>query len=137
MKKYLNIAAFTLAALLLSGCGGDKKVENRVNEIQTNDTNTVAATTATKEVVKTTSMEPTEGKQIFATRCAVCHGEKGQGQGIYPKLIGNTKEVALQKLKGYVDGTYGKQQKMIMIGQAKGIDDAQKAAVAEYIATLK
>lgn len=78
-----------------------------------------------------------EGKQIFASRCAACHGQNGEGKATYPKLAGVSKEEVLSRLKGYVDGTYGKAQKMIMLSQAKGLDDKQKAAVSEYIATLK
>lgn len=29
-----------------------------------------------------------QGAAIFAQRCAVCHGAKGEGQAIYPRLIG-------------------------------------------------
>lgn len=29
-----------------------------------------------------------QGAAIFAQKCAVCHGAKGQGQAIYPQLIG-------------------------------------------------
>lgn len=29
-----------------------------------------------------------EGEQIYAGRCAACHGEKGEGQGDFPKLVG-------------------------------------------------
>ncbi len=138
MKKNLFFASLAAAALMFAGCGGDKKVEERVTAIQTSDTNAIAPTsTAAKDVVKAATASPEEGKQVYATRCAACHGEKGEGKATYPKLAGNTKDEALGKLKGYVDGTYGKAQKMIMIGQAKGISDAQKVAVSEYIATLK
>ncbi len=140
MKKSMLLTSLAGATLLLVGCGGDKKVEDRVTEIQKNDTNSVApANTAATNVVKaaTASSSPEEGKQVYVTRCVACHGEKGEGKATYPKLAGNTKDEALGKLKGYVDGTYGKAQKAIMAGQAKGLSDAQRAAVAEYIATLK
>lgn len=138
MKKSAVLMSLTVAAILMSGCGGDKKVEERVTEIQKNDTNSAApANSAAKDVVKAATASPEEGKQVYATRCAACHGEKGEGKATYPKLAGNTKDEALGKLKGYVDGTYGKAQKAIMAGQAKGLSDAQRAAVAEYIATLK
>ncbi len=142
MKRSFVFAISAATALLFIGCGGDKKVEERVAQIQTsapvgmeaNSTATPVAEASKAAMAASTSID---GKQIFATRCAACHGEKGEGKGSYPKLAGNTKEEALKKLKGYVDGTYGKEQKMIMVGQAKGIDDAQKVAVSEYIATLK
>lgn len=31
---------------------------------------------------------PAEGAKLFAAKCAACHGAKGEGQAIYPKLIG-------------------------------------------------
>lgn len=175
MKKQLMLVSVATAALIFAGCGGDKKVEERVTQIQTNapvaDANSAAVTTPApkteaakpqaqkepeavkqapavvkekapveqpkaKEVAASTA-SPAEGKQIFASRCAACHGQNGEGKATYPKLAGLSKEEALSRLKGYVDGTYGKAQKMIMVGQAKGLDDAQKAAVSEYIATLK
>lgn len=148
MKKTLIFAGTAVIALMFVGCGGDKKVEDRVTQIQTNapaavEVNNSKIPTPADEATKalaataTTTASPAEGKQIFTTRCVACHGEKGEGKATYPKLAGLSKADALTRLKGYVDGTYGKAQKMIMVGQAKGIDDAQKAAVAEYIATLK
>lgn len=140
MKRVLFGCVALFGTVLLVGCGGDKKVEERVAQIQTNtpassttDANASAATAA----VATAAPSGVEGKQIFSTRCAACHGQNGEGKASYPKLAGLTKDDVLKMLKGYVDGTYGKAQKGIMAGQAKGIDDRQKAAVAEYIATLK
>ncbi len=135
MKKSVIFAGIAATAFIFTGCGGDKKVEERVAQIQTN-------APATAEVPKTVEAPkavatPVDGKQLFATKCAACHGEKGEGKATYPKLAGLSKDDAMKMLKGYVDGTYGKAQKMIMVGQAKGIDDGQKAAVAEYISTLK
>lgn len=139
MKKVLLGSAAIIGALMFSGCGGDKKVEERVAQIQSNapvitETNVSAAVS---DAPKTAAAAPVDGKQIYSTRCAACHGEKGEGKATYPKLAGLSKDIALTRIKGYVDGTYGKAQKMIMAGQAKGIDEAQKVAVAEYIATLK
>ncbi len=34
---------------------------------------------------------PRAGAAIFAAKCAVCHGASGQGQAIYPQLIGGPK----------------------------------------------
>ncbi len=136
MKKIVILTGIAACALMFAGCGGDKKVEERVAQIQTNTPATVETNTSAAPVAPVAAA-PVDGKQIYATRCAACHGEKGEGKATYPKLAGLSKDVALTRIKGYVDGTYGKAQKMIMAGQAKGIDDGQKAAVAEYIATLK
>jgi len=165
MRKVLFGCAALFGAALLVGCGGDKKVEERVAQIQSNapvaaeQNATVApildeknetakaaavkvetdtkAETPKKDVSKALTSSPAEGKAIFGTRCAACHGQNGEGKASYPKLTGLSKDDVLRMLKGYVDGSYGKAQKMIMAGQAKGLDDSQRAAVAEYISTLK
>lgn len=136
MRRVLIGCIALFGVLALSGCGGDKKVEERVAQMQTNAPAAVEAN-ASATPIASVAAAPVDGKQIYATRCAACHGEKGEGKASYPKLAGLSKDVALTRIKGYVDGTYGKAQKMIMAGQAKGIDEAQKTAVAEYIATLK
>lgn len=149
MERSYIFVGLTMAALVFSGCGGDKKVEERVSEIQTNipsqtvEQNTSIAPVATETIKKESTQTPKatesslDGKQIFNTRCAACHGEKGEGKASYPKLAGLSKEDAIKMLKGYADGSYGKAQKAIMIGQAKGINDSEKEAVAEYISLLK
>ena len=140
MKKQLTIAVFAATALILAGCGEEKKVEERVTQIQSNApvaSEANATPAASTETAKTSGAAPVDGKGIFSGKCAVCHGEKGEGKGAYPKLAGNSKDDAMKKLNGYVDGTYGKAQKMIMAGQAKALSDAQRTAVAEYISTLK
>lgn len=140
MKKQLTIAVFAAAALILAGCGEEKKVEERVTQIQSNASvasEANATPAASTETAKASSATTVDGKGIFNGKCATCHGEKGEGKGAYPKLAGNSKDDAIKKLNGYVDGTYGKAQKMIMAGQAKALSDAQRTAVAEYISTLK
>lgn len=139
MKKQLIIAGLAIAAIMFAGCGGDKKVEERVAQIQSNAPVTAEANASATVVPKSeaAAATPVDGKGIYVGKCAACHGEKGEGKGTYPKLAGNSKDDAMKKLKGYVDGTYGKAQKMIMAGQAKSLSDADKAAVSEYIATLK
>lgn len=139
MRKVLLGFAAIIGALMFSGCGGDKKVEERVAQIQSNapattETNASATAAPKSEAAAST---PVDGKGIYVGKCAACHGQNGEGKGTYPKLAGNSKDDAMKKLKGYVDGTYGKTQKMIMAGQAKSLSDADKAAVSEYIATLK
>ena len=41
-----------------------------------------------------------------------------------------------EALKGYQAGTYGKEMKALMQGQAKGLNDAQIDALAKHISTL-
>ncbi|MGE4398747.1 MAG: cytochrome c [Campylobacterales bacterium] len=139
MKKQLILAGLATATMLLVGCGGDKKVEERVAQIQSNAPVTAEANTSVTAAPKSevAAATPVDGKGIYVSKCSACHGQNGEGKATYPKLAGNSKDDAMKKLKGYVDGTYGKAQKMIMAGQAKSLSDADKAAVSEYIATLK
>lgn len=139
MRRNYIFVCLTALSLAFTGCGGDKKVEERVAQIQTN-AHTEQNSSSTPEAPKATdakSAQPFNGKQLFETRCAACHGEKGEGKASYPKLAGNSKEEALKKLKGYVDGSYGKAQKMMMIGQAKALSDSEQEVVSEYIGSLK
>lgn len=148
MKKIVFGSILAVGALFFVGCGGDKGVEERVNQIQSNTQASeanVASTPADVNANAVSQQEPTkeaasagvDGKAIFASKCAACHGQNGEGKGVYPKVAGLSKDDALKMLNGYVDGTYGKAQKMMMAGQAKALSDAQRVAVAEYIATLK
>lgn len=137
MKKELTITVLAATALMFAGCGGDKKVEERLAQIQTNTPTVTETNTTAAEAPKAVTAAPVDGKGIYAGKCVACHGQNGEGKGAYPKLAGNSKDDALKKLNGYVDGTYGKAQKMMMAGQAKALSDAERAAVAEYIATLK
>jgi len=139
MRRNYIFVCLTALSLAFTGCGGDKKVEERVAQIQTN-AHTEQNSSSTPEAPKATdakSAQPFSGKQLFETRCAACHGEKGEGKASYPKLAGNSKEEALKKLKGYVDGSYGKAQKMMMIGQAKALSDSEQEVVSEHIGSLK
>ncbi len=134
---FVYLAAVSLA---LTGCGGDKKVEERVAQIQTNapiEQNVSSTPEAPKTTDVKTSQSSLEGKQLYDAKCAACHGEKGEGKASYPKLAGNNKEETLKKLKGYIDGSYGKAQKMLMTGQAKNLSDSQQETVGEYIGSLK
>ncbi len=139
MRKVLLGSAAIIGALMFSGCGGDKKVEERVAQIQSNAPVTAEANAGATVTPKseTAAATPVDGKGIYVGKCAACHGQNGEGKATYPKLAGLSKDIALTRIKGYVDGTYGKAQKMIMAGQAKSLSDADKAAVSEYIATLK
>jgi cytochrome c553 len=103
-------------------------------------TKTVAAeakTVAAAEAVKTAAAS-VDGAAIFAQKCASCHGLKaekaalGKSQVIAGWSSGQTKDA----LKGYQAGTYGKDMKALMQGQAKALNDAQIDAVAKHISGL-
>lgn len=72
MSKFLWIVVVTLvAALSLTACGGDEE----------EPTPTPAAAAAPAQPVS--QGDPEQGKQIFASSCAACHGPNGEGvQGL-------------------------------------------------------
>jgi cytochrome c len=140
MRKTILLTSLATATLLLIGCGGDKKVEERVAEIQKSDVQQ-SATEATKPVAPVAKEEPkqasSQGQSLYVKKCAACHGEKAEGKASYPKLAGQTKEDLTKKLDGYIDGSFGGAQKVIMAGQAKQLAQSEREAIAEYISTIK
>lgn len=78
-----------------------------------------------------------DAASLFASKCASCHGAKGEGKApMFPKLAGQGQEAIAQKLHGYRDGSYGKEKKGMMIPNAKGLSEAQIDLLASYIGTL-
>ena len=139
MRKTILLTSLATATLLLIGCGGDKKVEERVAEIQKSDVQKtdVQKTEETKQALKEDQKQSPQGKSLYTQKCAACHGEKAEGKASYPKLAGQTKEDLTKKLDGYIDGSFGGAQKVIMAGQAKQLAQSEREAIAEYISTIK
>lgn len=79
-----------------------------------------------------------DGATLFNQKCASCHGMKaekaalGKSQVIAGWSSGQIKDA----LKGYQAGTYGKEMKAVMQGQAKSLNDAQIDALAKHISSL-
>ncbi len=139
-KNTLIIAGLMGVALMFAGCGGDKKVEERVAEIQKSDVQQ-SATEATKPTAPVAKEEPkqasSQGQSLYVKKCAACHGEKAERKASYLRLAGQTKEDLTKKLDGYIDGSFGGAQKVIMAGQAKQLAQSEREAIAEYISTIK
>jgi mono/diheme cytochrome c family protein len=78
MVKLVSIAVLTLVVIvsgLITACGGQKST---------------ATTTSTPTPTVTTAGQLAEaGQTVFATHCARCHGDKGQGI-TGPTLIGSS-----------------------------------------------
>ncbi len=75
---------------------------------------------------------------LYGQKCASCHGSKGEKAALGKSQIiaGWSNAQVSEALKGYQAGTYGKEMKSLMQGQAKGLDDAQIDALANHIAGL-
>jgi mono/diheme cytochrome c family protein len=73
-----------------------------------------------------------DGATLFKTKCAMCHGDQGQGKPAMnaPKLVGTTKSV--------VDVlTKGGEAKAPHIKAMSTVTADQAAALAAYVKTLK
>ena len=70
----------------------------------------------------------------YSSKCANCHGIKGEGKAIFPKLAGKSKEELSKKLNGYKDGNYGKDRKAMMIPNVHKLNSYEIGQIAEVIA---
>ena len=100
-------------------------------------TKTQDIATDIKEKIHEATAPEINGKELFAT-CASCHGAQAQNKALMSSEVirGWSKEKILEALKGYKDGTYGRNMKTIMTGQVKNLNDEQLEALATYISTL-
>lgn len=76
-----------------------------------------------------------DGKMIFSSICANCHGATGTG-GKAPALKGQSAADLERKLEGYKAGTYGGNRKNVMENMVKQRTPEELKAVREYIGTL-
>jgi len=77
------------------------------------------------------TMEMMAPKQLYAARCAGCHGADGS-----KGLQGKTAEQISTALNGYRAQTYGGAKKSIMEAQAGKLTEAQVQELVEFIPTL-
>jgi len=72
--------------------------------------------------------------QLYS-KCIVCHGEKGEKVSLEKSLVikDMSKETFVSALKGYKDGSYGREMKAIMKPQVQPLTDAQIEEIAAYI----
>lgn len=70
----------------------------------------------------------------LAYACAACHGPEGQSQGAIPSLSMLSREGVVAALEAF---RAGDRQGTVMNRIAKGLDDADIAAVAAYFSSLR
>lgn len=74
-----------------------------------------------------------DGAALFK-RCVSCHGADGSKP---PHVVrGQTSAVLLEKMKGYVAGTFGGPQKTVMANMVKSLSPEELQALADYMAKL-
>lgn len=81
------------------------------------------------------SQDAPDGVQIFKTRCAACHGDKGEGLlgGKIPTVKGTA--LSLDKIVALL--AKGEGGKTVHATPIVNLDDAQVKAVAEHVKRLK
>ena len=69
------------------------------------------------------------------TKCAACHGKEGEKSALNKSLIikDMDKDAFMAAMKGYKDGSYGKDQKAMMKAQVLSLNDAQIEEIAAFI----
>lgn len=75
------------------------------------------------------------GRAKFAS-CSACHGSQGQGQGIFPKLAGQSAEGIADNLRRYRAGEQVGPNTALMAPNAVNLSDQDIADLAAYIETL-
>lgn len=92
----------------------------------------------TLAILAGTSLFASDGAKVYNS-CAACHGANAEKKALGKSEIikGWDVEKTVAALKGYKDGSYGKEMKGVMKGQVSRLSDEDIKAVAEHIATLK
>lgn len=99
------------------------------NEEATADEESAAATSVPAGDVEA-------GKGRYAA-CASCHGQAGQGMGIFPKVAGQSAEYIADRLKQYRAGEQVGPNTALMMPQAMSLSDESIADLAAYISSLE
>lgn len=80
------------------------------------------------------SVSATQATQLYV-KCIACHGTAGEKAALNKSLI--IKEMSkadfIVAMKGYKDGSYGKDQKALMKAQVTVLNDAQIEEIASFI----
>ncbi len=74
-----------------------------------------------------------DGHDLFAAKCASCHGATGEGLADNPKLAGLTKADIQSRLTDYRAGKQMGPKTAVMAAMAKPLSDEQIAALATYV----
>jgi cytochrome c553 len=150
MKIFIPV----LCSLLLIGCSeSTPKQTSESNESQevstplSEENSSTAAPAEQNETVSGPSAAAApaavenasvDASTLFSQKCASCHGAKAEKSALNKsQIIATLSEQQINDaLKGYQNGTYGREMKAVMQGQAKALNDAQIDALAKYISAL-
>ncbi|MBS3800190.1 MAG: c-type cytochrome [Thioalkalivibrio sp.] len=73
------------------------------------------------------------GQAKYQSVCLSCHGAEGQGQAIFPALVGQDAEYVADKLKRYRAGEEVGEHTALMRPHAQALSDDDIANLAAYI----
>ncbi|WP_027178430.1 c-type cytochrome [Maridesulfovibrio bastinii] len=74
---------------------------------------------------------------LYKTKCSGCHGIDGTKHTGGIALAGLDSSSALEKMNGYLDGSYGGKAKGMMTRILKKLDASEIPGLAEHIGTFK
>lgn len=91
-----------------------------------------------KKIVLAAAILSLGASTLFAnpyTKCVGCHGANGEKVALgKSKIIKDmTKQEIIDAMVGYQNGTYGGPMKGLMLGQVKGVSQADIEAIANQI----
>lgn len=79
----------------------------------------------------------TSGSKAGAPACVTCHGAKGEGQAIFPRIASQSAKYTLDQLHTYRDAaSFQNPLAMQMKQVAKNVSEDEMRAVAAYLSTL-
>ena len=67
-------------------------------------------------------------------KCAGCHGAKGEGKSIFPKIAGQSQAELSKKLNAYKNNSYGKARKTMMRPNVQNLSTQEITQIAEVVA---
>jgi len=88
-----------------------------------------------KSLILATTLAISAQATPLYTKCVACHGVAGEKAALNKSLIikDMSKADFVSAMKGYKDGSYGKDQKALMKAQVAPLSDAQIEEIASFI----
>jgi cytochrome c553 len=130
-KRFL--IGLALSATLFVGCGEKPKEEQTVSEPAPVAVPVTTPVETKQEVAVVNEAKTFDATSVYSSKCASCHGAKGEGKSIFPKLAGQSKEALVKKLNGYKEGTFGNDKKAMMIPNVQNLSSDEIAKIAEVV----
>lgn len=88
-----------------------------------------------KSLIIATALAMSAHANPLYTKCVACHGAAGEKAALNKSLIikDMSKADFVSAMKGYKDGSYGKDQKALMKAQVATLNDTQIEEIASFI----